>query len=288
VNETTDISVSQSTIEAGHGNWLTANLFEPKQTARGAVLIAPAMGALQSYYAGLAKWLAQNGFITLTFDYQGMGSSLSQPLPGFAADILTWASDTGKALAALSEKAGSLPIVLIGHSLGGQIVPLVPGHERLALIITVASGSGYWRYNSAKAKWPALFLWLVITPIVLPTFRYFPGKRLKIIADLPCKVMEQWRRWCLNPEYLVGVEGDNVRNRFNDVTAPILSISFSDDELMSDRGIQVMHSFYKNARKEMIVVQPQDFGLKKIGHFGFFRTDIGKILWNKLILEKIT
>jgi predicted alpha/beta hydrolase len=287
LNQTPDLSVSQSTIEAPDGYRLAINLFEPKRPARGAVLIAPAMGTPQSYYGSFARWLAQNGFITLTFDYRGSGTSLSQPLPGFMADIHTWAGDTGAALAALGERAQTLPIILIGHSLGGQIVPIVPGHERLAQIITIATGSGYWRDNAPQAKWPALFLWLVITPIVLPIFRYFPGKRMKIVGNLPRKVMEQWRKWCLNPEYLVGVEGADVRRRFENLITPIVSISFSDDELMSDRGIKIMHSFYKNAKCEMVVVKPQDYGLKRIGHFGFFRPDLGKILWNDLILAKI-
>jgi predicted alpha/beta hydrolase len=291
LNQAPDISVSQSTVEAPDGYRLSINLFEPNQNAqkaRGGVLIAPAMGTPQSYYGAFARWLAGNGFITLTFDYRGTGSSLNQPLPGFDADILSWARDTGTALAALSERAGSLPIILIGHSLGGQIVPLVPGHESLARIITIAAGSGYWRDNAPKVKWGALLLWHFITPVVLPTFRYFPGKRLKIVGDLPQKVMEQWRRWCLNPEYLVGVEGAEIRQRFEKITTPVVSISFSDDELMSNRGIEVMHSFYRNAPLEMIVVHPHDHGLKRIGHFGFFRKEIGKVLWNDLILSKIS
>jgi predicted alpha/beta hydrolase len=58
---------------AGHA--LGATFFAPARPPVGAVLIAPAMGVVQSFYAPLAGWLAEQGFVVATFDYQGMGRS---------------------------------------------------------------------------------------------------------------------------------------------------------------------------------------------------------------------
>jgi predicted alpha/beta hydrolase len=68
-----------------------------------------------------------------------------------------------------------------------------------------------------------------------------------MVGDLPKGVMAQWRRWCLDPQYAVGAEGDVVRAEYAAVRAPIVSISFSDDEMMSARNTESIHSFYTGA-----------------------------------------
>src|SRR3954468_438158 len=93
---------------------------------------------------------------------------------------------------------------------------------------------------------------------------YFPGRRLRKVGDLPRGVMNQWRRWCLNPEYAVGAEGPAVREQFAAVTTPITSLSFVDDEFMSARNTASLHEFYKNAPLVMKRISPQDIGAKRI------------------------
>src|SRR5690606_40663037 len=111
---------------------LAARFYAPSGRARGAVLLVGAMGVPQSFYAPLARWLAAEGFLAATFDFRGMGRSRSGSLRGLDADILTWAEqDTGAVLRALQTRARGLPITWIGHSLGGQIVPIVPEYDGL-------------------------------------------------------------------------------------------------------------------------------------------------------------
>ena len=75
-------------------------------------------------------------------------------------------------------------------------------------------------------------------PIALRVAGYFPGKRLRKVGNLPSGVMAQWRRWCLSREYVVGAEGEHVRKAYASVRVPMLSLSFTDDEMMSARGIR--------------------------------------------------
>lgn len=247
----------------------------------GAVLIAPAMGVPQRFYAPFASWLASAGFHAVSFDFRGSGESRSAPLSHLDTDIFGWAEhDAAVALRWLATRTADLPITWIGHSLGGQIIPLVPGHERIAKIITIATGSGYWRENSEPLRRKAWLLWWMIAPALTPLFGYFPGRKLGVVGDLPRGVIEQWRRWCLHPEYCVGVEGEAVRARFAQVTAPLTSISFTDDEMMSAANTESLHSFYANASRSMRRLSPADLGLARVGHFGFFREER---LWPRLL-----
>jgi predicted alpha/beta hydrolase len=279
---------TQQTLRAADGYELAARFFSPNTAARASVVIAPAMGVAQPYYAALAGWLARHGLLALTFDYRGTGLSRREPPRHSAATVLDWARlDCAAALEAVAERAPNKPVYWIGHSLGGQIIPLVPNWRRVAKFITVATGSGYWRENAAPLRPRAWFLWHVLAPLLVPLFGYFPGKRLGIVGDLPDGVMKQWRRWCLDPEYVVGAE-TGVRSLYAEVRTPIVSLSFTDDEMMSARNIESMHGFYLNAPRTMKRLTPNDVGAARIGHFGFFRPEFADCLWRKYLLPELS
>jgi predicted alpha/beta hydrolase len=276
-------------ITTEDGYVLSARFFAPVGSPRGAVLVAPAMGCGQIYYAALASWLAAQGYLVATFDYRGTGFSRRGSLRGFEADILTWAKlDCGAVLAEFGREAGELPLYWVGHSLGGQILPFVPGRERIRKIVTIACGSGYWRENSPRLRRIVWWLWFVIVPLTLPLAGYFPGKKLRKVGDLPKGVMAQWRKWCLHPEYAAGAEGETVRAQYAAVRTPITALSFTDDEMMSARNIESMHSFYTEAPRKMRRLAPTEAGVPRIGHFGFFRKEFKDSLWPGLLLPELS
>lgn len=270
---------------------------------RGAVMIAPAMGVPQKFYAPLAGWLAERGFAVMSFDYRGSGDSRSAPLRELDVDVVSWARhDAAAALAELvdhisgdhisgdpvsGKSAGAVPITWIGHSLGGQIVPMIPNRAHLAKIVTIATGSGYWRENSPALRRKVWLFWWLAAPALTPLFGYFPGRALRMVGDLPRGVIEQWRRWCLHPEYCVGAEGEELRAAFDAVTTPLTSISFTDDEMMSEQNTASLHGFYRNAPRTMTRLAPLEHGLARVGHFGFFRPEVGSRLWASQLLPAL-
>jgi predicted alpha/beta hydrolase len=104
-----------------------------------------------------------------------------------------------------------------------------------------------------------------------------------MVGDLPKGVIEQWSRWCRHPEYAVGVEGESVRELYRRVHLPLLSISMTDDEYMSERNVAVLHDFYENARRDMRRITPAQLSVRRIGHLGFFREDIGGRYWPAML-----
>src|SRR5690606_15091607 len=130
-------------------------------------------------------------------------------------------------------------------------------------VVTVATGSGYWLENSWPTKRIVWWLWFVVVPLTIRLVGYFPGKRLRKVGNLPKGVMAQWRRWCLDREYVVGAEGDHVRAAYASVRTPILSLSFTDDEMMSAQGVRSLHSLYAGAPIEYRRIAPRDIGVTK-------------------------
>jgi predicted alpha/beta hydrolase len=275
---------SETVIRTADGTPLVAQAFGDAEAARAAVLIVPAMGVDQRYYAAFAGWLADQGYFAVTFDYRGMGRSrpaqYRRSLRGFQADVITWAHEDAPAMVDfVAARTEGRPLLWVGHSLGGQILGLVPNRQRVRAMLTVACGSGYWLENSPRLRAFVWWLWFVAVPLSLRAFGYFPGRRLRKIGDLPAGVMRQWRAWCLNRDYVVGAQGESVRRDYAAVTTPICSLSFTDDEYMSARNIESIHGFYAAAPREMKRLAPRDVGERRIGHFGFFRRRFARTLW---------
>lgn len=271
--------------------WLAARHYAPPPAAgaaRGAVLIVPAMGVPQSFYARLARWLAERGFHVLSFDYRGMGESREVPLSRVEVDIVRWGEvDTQSALEALRERAPELPVTWLGHSLGGHLVPFVKARAGVQKIVTVAAGSGYWLENAAPLRRRVWVFWGLAVPLLTPLFGYFPGAALGMVGDLPKGVVLQWRRWCLSPEYAASAEGEPVRAAYAAVDTPITAISFTDDEMMSERNVRSLHGLYTGAPRTELRLDPKSIGLPRVGHFGFFREEMSERLWERYLLPEL-
>ncbi len=281
-------SIDRKGVIAANGCTVQATFFHPTCNPKAAVLIVPGMGVSQSFYAPFSVWLATQGFLVATFDYVGTGISDNGDIRKLDLDIIDWARfDCNAMIGALSLANPDKPLYWIGHSLGGQILGFVPDRSRIAKAVTIATGSGYWVENTPNIKWKVWWLWYVMAPLATHILGYFPGKRLRKVGDLPRGVMNQWRRWCLNPDYAVGVEGAAARAEFAAVTIPITSLSFADDEFMSARNTTSLHGFYENAPRTMKRISPQDIGAKRIGHSGFFKARFEDSLWRGHLLPEL-
>lgn len=277
--------MNATTLAAADGTPLAVRFFAPDDGTprRGAVLIGGAMGVRQDYYRPFAEWLARQGFVVASFDYRGMGESrpAGASLREVDVDLFDWAADTDTVIEALAERAGGLPIVLIGHSLGAQLPGLLRHRDRLAGLLSVAAGSGYWRDNAPQLRRYVLYFWHVLVPLGTALFGYFPGKRFGKVGDLPRGVVLQWRRWCMHPRYHVGAEGDAVRERFEAARFPVVALSITDDELMTERGTRVLVDCYANAPRRIERIAPHEVQARRIGHFGFFREQFQATLWQR-------
>ena len=266
---------------------LSLRVYDATGSARASVVIGGAMGVRQDYYAPFAEWLSGQGFRVTTFDYRGSGDSLPDTtdggLRGFRADLLDWASDYEAVVDSAKAAIPDAPLYLLGHSLGAQLPGFLKNQSKVDGMLSVAAGSGYWRDNAPQLKRIVLYFWYVLVPVATRLFGYFPGRRLKKVGDLPAGVMMQWRKWCLNPQYSVGAEGEAARLAYAGAGFPVLALSIADDELMTWRGTQNLINLYTGAERSFERIAPADLGVQRIGHFGFFREQFSQSLWPRAV-----
>jgi len=269
------------TIQAADGMKLSARVYEPDRTGLGSVVIGGAMGVRQDYYAPFAEWLAGRGWRVFTFDYRGSGESgpSGSALRGFKADLFDWTRDYEAVIDHAHAALPGRPLFLLGHSLGAQLPGLLSNQDKVSGMLSVAAGSGYWRENAPQLKRVVFYFWFVLVPLATRLCGYFPGRRLRKVGDLPAGVVMQWRKWCLNPRYSVGAEGEAVRQRYASARFPVRAVSITDDELMTLRGTHSLINLYENAPCEVQRVAPVDLGVRRIGHFGPFRSEHEAKLW---------
>ncbi|NVM91846.1 putative alpha/beta hydrolase [Variovorax sp. SG517] len=264
----------------GGAQQLAVRRYEPAGTPRASVVIGGAMGVRQSFYAPFAQWLSQQGLRVWTFDYRGSGDSRGNvPLREVDADLFDWARDYEAVIDAAKAAAPDAPLYLLGHSLGAQLPGFLQRPEQVDGLVSIAAGSGYWRENAPKLKRSILYFWFVLVPLVTRLFGYFPGRKLRKVGDLPRGVILQWRRWCLNPRYSVGAEGELAARSYSRVRFPVLALSMTDDELMTLAGTNSLLSFYTGAPSAIERIAPADVQARRIGHFGFFREQFSQSLW---------
>lgn len=271
-------------IQAPDGMKLAVRVYEPDRPDRGSVVIGGAMGVRQDYYAPFAQWLAGQGWRVVTFDYRGCGGSAPSggALRGFQADLFDWARDYE---AVIDHAHAALPgrlLYLLGHSLGAQLPGLLSNQDKVSGMLSVAAGSGYWRENAPRLRRVVLYFWFVLVPLATRLCGYFPGRRLRKVGDLPAGVVMQWRKWCLNPRYSVGAEGEAVRQRYASARFPVHALSITDDELMTLRGTHSLVGLYENAPSQVRRVAPGDLGVRRLGHFGPFRSEHEARLWPQM------
>ena len=265
-------------VAATDAHPLAAHRYDPPGPVRGSVVIAPAMAINQNFYSAFARWLAGQGFVAWTFDYRGTGESLRGGKRGAPGDLDAWCGKDYEALLqAAHAHAPQRPLFALGHSFGGQCAPLLPSRRLLRGLVNIAVGSGAMRHNTRPIRRQAPLLWYVLVPLLCPLFGYCPGARIGVIGDLPNGAVRQWRRWCLDPDYLLGAD-PRARPAYASSEFDVLGLSFADDELLLEAGSRMLHSAYCRP-VEYRVLSPRDFDMQRIGHSGFFRSGSEATLW---------
>lgn len=242
------------------------------------VVIASATGVLRRYYRRFARHLSTVGFDAVTFDYRGIGGSKPPTLRGFEATLTDWAvKDIEGIVRKVRNKSGKRPIFLVGHSIGGQILGLIPSVPEIRAAVLITTQSAYWCHWRGFERLKMWSLWHVFIPGITRLVGYLPAKRLRFSENLPKGAALEWAYWGRHPDYLLRV-GDR-RATYAGLAMPIQAFSFTDDHYAPKRSVLDMLSRFAGADLEHLHLSPGDVGDRAIGHFGFFRERFRNSLW---------
>ncbi len=270
-------------LTTSDGASLGATLFAPVAPT-GAVLLNGGTGIPQVLYHGLAGYLAEQGLVVLTYDYRGIGESRPRQLRGYRAHIADWGQrDAPAALDALMQRYPSLPVYLLAHSMGGQIVGMMPNHQQLSRVVAVASSTGYWRWMTRPFAYFAAAMWFTVIPLTTYLLGYAPSRALRQGEDLPLGVARDWRRWCLRPSYFKPELGTRIAPVFYDaMRSPIHFVRIADDPIANARTVADLMELYTGGPVQQHLITPNALGVTRVGHAGVFSRRFRDRLWPQL------
>jgi len=260
------------------GSLALTKLNSSGKAARATVLINCAMGVRQSFYGPFAQFLAGIGYSVYTWDYRGVGESTLDRKSARNVSLEQWAyDDLSLVISAAAVANPELPIIVVGHSFGGQIISLPENRGAIAGALLIACPSGYVGHWRGKAR--GVFLWALAhvgIPVSTRICGYFPAARLGLGADLPRRVALEWAGWLRHPRYIGG--SAKLSERIASFNAPIHAMSMSDDDFAPSHAVDAMLSLFSGSAVTRELVAPDDHGLPNIGHMGFFRSR-SSVLW---------
>ena len=247
----------------------------------GALCVNSATGFKREFYLKFAAYCALRGYHALVYDYRGIGTSALAPLPAESARMIDWGRlDMPAALASLAQRYPGLPLVTLGHSVGGQLIGCMPNEARAAAHVMIATSTGYWRRQRAPFRYQALAFWKIYGPLMLRRHGYVPPGVLWSGESLPRGVFLQWRAWCLSPaRFGAALDADMSDAQFAAVRTPLLSWGFGDDPIATPSAVAALLESYANATIERRWTLPAEVGVHAIGHHGFFAERHRDSLW---------
>ena len=263
----------QVRIAAADGFELGATRYTPARGPRAVVVINAATAVKRRYYDRFAQYLAAHGFAVITYDYRGVGESRPDTLRRLTARMREWGELDQPAV--IDHAVAWQPdarLLLVGHSVGGQIFGLLHDPQRVHRVLVVAAQHNYFGFWKPPERYVLWFLWHVFMPSVSHALGYFPSSRVGLGEDLPRGVALEWARWCRSPGALVEVIGGDASERFSQYRGPMLALSFDDDNLFAPRAaVDALLRFYRRATTEHRHLTASSLGLREVRHFGFFR-----------------
>lgn len=249
------------------------------------VIISPATGVRQRYYFKFAQYLQSKGFTTITFDFGGIGESRNKSLKHFDTSALNWGRNDLEAVIQYAVRQyPQQALHAIGHSIGGQLIGLAPSAKHLSKVLLVASQSGFYQHWSGFNRLKMMTNWYLIFPLLTNFFGYFPGKKLGVMEDLPKSMALEWTKWCKSTNYLFD-HIDKGQLHFEKLKGTVTSYSAVDDKYAPKAAVDWITKQYSEATISRIELVPNEQGLSKIGHFGFFKERMKDSFWQMLLAE---
>ena len=272
--------MSDVSIPVVGGGEIAGTLWHAQQ-ARAVVLVHPATGVRQAYYQAFASYLHERGLHVLTYDYRGMGRSLTGKPGDLAVSMADWIEDDVGAVTRWAEaRFPGMALLAVGHSVGGHAIALSSATSALRAGVLVASHAGVTRTVRGALERARVWLMLrVLGPVLCRCFGLMPARRLGLGEDLPKEVMRQWGYWSTLPRYFYDDPAMQAVQRAARVRIPLLVLGFDDDPWANPHAIDLLLAPLVHAPIERRQMAPREHGLAAIGHMGFFRTRCAPALW---------
>lgn len=197
-----------------------------------AVVFIPAMGVAARFYDRFAEALSRRNFAVFVSELRGIGSSTIRASRKNDFGYLDLLEDARAAVRVVRARSPHLPIVVVGHSLGGHLAMLYAGlhPDEIAGAAVVAGGTPYFRNWESRMR-GLLWVGSSIMRASGMLLGYVPGNRLGFGGREANRVVAEWARFVRTNELVIrGIDHREMTGRLGASTLPVLGVSLEGDD----------------------------------------------------------
>jgi predicted alpha/beta hydrolase len=281
------VTTEEITVTCADGVKLHALLLIPEKP-KAVVQFNGGTGAKKEFYQPFIEHLAQQGYLCCLWDYRGSGLSAPPSLKGCNYTFSDYGlKDMPAVKSYLRGRYPQLPFLVVGHSAGGQQWGFMQDHSDVKGLLGFGVSVGYAPYMPFAYRMQSHFFFYMFTPLSVLFTGYVAAKRFGIMEDLPKNVVREWRDWCAKPDYFFNPKfyGKTVPvGEFKNYPFPVHVVTAIDDTISNQRSVP---AFWKHVESSKGIthqlITPQQYGVKAIDHFGFFKKNMKDTLWGEAV-----
>lgn len=221
-------------------------------TARPVLLFLPAMGVPVGFYEPFLRELAaacRGTVVPLELPGQG-----THPLRASAGHDWGYREVVEElvpqALQRIALEHPGRPVLLVGHSLGGQLAVLASATVRIDGLVLIAAGTAHWRAWPRASRWRAALAVHAIR-LVARLLPWYPGARLGFGGNQARRFMRDWSFNAASGRYrLEGSQrsAQELARGLQQRELPMLAISLQDDPVAPAGALDELLSHLPRAR----------------------------------------
>lgn len=284
----TNLQQENISIRCADGVVLGGLLLIPKSPIQGIIQFNNGTAVKKEYYLPFLRYMCQNGYICCLWDYRGSGSSRPDTLKNCAYRFRDYGIQDIPAINHyLVERFPTYPLIMVGHSTGGQQIGFSENLSRIDGLVAIAVSTGYMRHMPFRYRLRSYFFFYLFTPLSIGYYGYLRAKKFGFMEDLPKDVVREWRDWCGKPAYFFDPKfyGQTVPiGTFERYNFPVHVFSTNDDPISNRHSVAMFWKHIKSTKPIVFhTITPAEYGVKEIAHLGFFRKEHEKQLWPNIL-----
>ena len=275
-----EITRQKITIAASDSRQLSARWWQGNGAAERSVVFIPGLAAPQEYFHFFAGYMAERGWGALTFDYRSVGSSRDSDADSYVT-LDDWVNlDLPAAVAEARRRANPKFLAVIAHSIGGQLLGQSPVRHDVDGALFISAQRGIPKLYKGVGRLRVEYAYAVF-PILIRLFGHLPISPLTFPDACSGRAVRQWVEWGRSGVF-TDRHGANVESRFAEYRGPLTAVTIADDEYYAPaEAVETLTRMYRGAEVKREIVRPRDYGVERIGHFGFFHRHAPRELWDR-------
>ena len=241
------------------------------------LIIAPAMGVTREFYKTIAIYFLNLSYSVISLDYYGMLKC--QNLKSSLGD---WGfKDINSVIEYTDKQFPGQELYFLGHSIAGQVFPLAKESYKIKAAYLVASQNVSKKNWSGLSKFKVNIFWYVVIPFCIGMFGYLPATAYGGKYGLHKSIALEWAKWGKSSLGILS-RVSQAAKRYKNLNVPTRFLSFSDDDMLAPlKSVEHLYKSYGTAFKEHVHIHPEEYGMKFIGHFKFFKKEC-EFLWPEI------